>query len=245
MHCYIIGFHAVEVWLDRSPPGALLFIAKENKRNTLLAESARSSGVQVEKTSFDEISRLAGTEQHKGLALRIPSGRQMDDTDLKNYCSKMPDSGLLVLLEGITDIGNFGAILRSAEQFSADAVIVPKRRGAALTPEVSKTSAGADALVPLMTVVNISRSAEMIKEHGFWVYGADMGGRPLPSVNLTGKVALVMGSEGKGLGKNVRNHCDELVSIPTSGSLDSLNVSVAAGIFLYEIRRRQAQNSKS
>ena len=245
MNCYIIGLQAIEVWLEKAPEGALLLVSKENKRNIFLSDTAENKRIPVEKATFEEISRRAGTEDHKGIALRVPAGGQMDESDLKSYLPKLPGQALVLLLEGITDTRNFGAILRSAEQFSADAVIVPKRGGAAITPEVSKTAAGADALVQIVTVVNISRAAELLKEFGFWVYGADMAGGPLPAVNLSGKTALILGSEGKGLGKNVKNHCDGLISIPTTGRLDSLNVSVAAGIFLYEIRRQQTGTPSS
>lgn len=239
MSTYIIGLHAIESWLHIPNKGTVLFVAKENKRNSALSQLALERGVPVEKVGMEDIGRRAGTDDHKGIALRIPSPREMDENDLKSFLPERGANALMLLLDGITDPRNLGAILRSAEQFTADGVIIPKRRGAGITPEVSRSSTGADAIVPLFTVVNISRSIEMLKESGFWVYGADMAGKAVDTVNLTGKAALVMGSEGKGLGQNVRNHCDELLSIPTGGNLDSLNVSVAAGILLYEIRRQQ------
>lgn len=236
---YIIGLHAVEIWLRKVPKGAVLLVAKENKRNAALRRQAVKSGITVENVNHETISKHTGTEDHKGIALGIPAGRGMDDRDLKPFLTSLGDNALLVLMDEVTDPRNLGAVLRSAEQFSADGVFLPKKRSAGITSAVSKTSAGADAIVPLITVVNISRTVELIKEYGFWVYGADMSGTPVNSADLTGKVAFVLGSEGKGLATNIKNHCDGLISIPTTGILDSLNVSVAAGIFLYEIRRQQ------
>jgi len=238
---YIIGLHAVEQWVEKSPQGAVLYIAKPTKRNIAVKESAKRNGIKTQNIDLREMDRLCGGEEHKGILLGLPPEKKQKEHDLKTLLEDSGDSALFLLLDGITDPRNLGAILRSAEQFSADAVIIPERRSAADSPVVSKTSAGADALVPVISAVNLSRIMEEIKKYGFWIYGAAMEGISAAQVNLQGKTALVLGSEGSGLRQNIRNHCDELISIPTSGILDSLNVSVAAGILLYEVRRQQAR----
>ncbi len=237
---HILGLHAVEIWLQKAPKDSILYLAKENKRNTMLKELALKRGIRVRHVENAEITRRCGEDEHKGILLTLPSGKPMSENDLNDYLPSLGGSALILALDGITDPRNLGAILRNAEQFSADAVVIPKRGGAGDSPVVSKTSAGADAIVPLVSVVNVSRTVELLKKNGFWVYGTDMNGIPLYSAKLTGKVALVVGSEERGLGVNIKNHCDEIISIPTTGLLDSLNVSVATGIFLYEIRRQQS-----
>ena len=148
-------------------------------------------------------------------------------------------SALILLLDEISDPRNLGAILRSADQFRVELVILPTRRAARETQAVVQTSAGASLYVPVASVPNLAAGLEAAKEAGFWVYGADLGGRRLDSVSFEGRVALVLGSEGAGLRRLVRERCDALVRIPSGGHVDSLNVSVAAGILMYEIRRQQ------
>jgi 23S rRNA (guanosine2251-2'-O)-methyltransferase len=129
--------------------------------------------------------------------------------------------------------------LRSAEQFGVDVVVLPARRSARVNPTVEKVSAGASNYVRTVTVTNLRRALGQLKEAGYWVYGADAAGAPLWDAELQGKTVLVMGSEGKGVSEVVRRECDQLLRIPTSGRVDSLNVSVAAGVLLYECYRRQ------
>jgi 23S rRNA (guanosine2251-2'-O)-methyltransferase len=144
----------------------------------------------------------------------------------------------VVILDGITDPHNLGAVLRSADQFGVDLVVLPERRSAHLGDTVSRTSAGADRWVRTAAATNVSRAIAALQERGFWVYGADVEGAPAHTIDLTGNVALVFGREGEGLHRLVRESCDQLLCIPTTGKIDSLNVSVSAGILLYEVRRQ-------
>lgn len=146
----------------------------------------------------------------------------------------------MLILAGINDPHNLGAIIRSADLFEAAAIILPKRRSAAMTDTVRRVSAGASHHVPLFTVANLVRIIEELKERHFWIYGAGLGGRKLTEITFTGPVAFIMGNEEKGIPHEVRKHLDELLSIPTGGHIDSCNVSVAAGIFLYEAKRQNA-----
>ena len=143
-----------------------------------------------------------------------------------------------MILDSITDPHNVGAIIRSCDQFGADLVVLPSRRGASTDSEIiGRSSAGASSWVPYMVVPNLIRVIELLKEEGYWIYGADAGGEKLNDlvVQKNDKVAIVMGSEGSGMSRIVRENCDKILSIPTCGKLDSLNVSVAAGILLYRI----------
>ena len=146
---------------------------------------------------------------------------------------------LVVVLDGITDPHNYGAIIRSCDQFGVSLIVNPNSRSAKDSETVARTSAGASAWMPIATVPNLVRAVGLLKEAGFWVYGADMGGEPAHKKDLTGRVALVMGSEGEGIARLLREACDGIVSIPSKGQIDSLNVSVAAGVLLYEINRQR------
>lgn len=145
----------------------------------------------------------------------------------------------MLVLDGIMDPQNLGAILRSADQFATDMVVIPSRHSAQETQTVAKVSAGASAYVPLAVVPNIPSALELLKENGFWIFGADMEGQTTDTIDFGGKVCLVLGSEGTGLRRLVRERCDFLARIPAAGHVDSFNVSVAAGILLFEARRQQ------
>ncbi len=236
----ITSFHGIEETLKEPPAGAELLVGKKNSRTTALTELARERKVKVRETTDDELTKLAGGREQRGALLMLPEGRKTRETTLEAFLDGFDaETGLVVLLDGVTDPQNYGAILRSADQFSADLVLIPARRSASDTPAVSAASAGAVAWVPHAVVTNLNRALEQLKAKDFWIYGADMNGTPAPQAKLTGRVALVLGSEGKGLSRLVRETCDVIVSIPTTGKLDSLNVSVSAGILLYEIRRQQ------
>ena len=149
-----------------------------------------------------------------------------------------PDA-LVVVADGVTDPANLGSITRSAEQFGADLLVVPRRRAARFGDTVMRMSAGAAAHVATAAVPNVAATLEQLARAGFWSYGADLAGEPLDRVRFPPRVALVLGSEGGGLHELARRRCDHLVRIPTTGQLDSLNVAVAAAILMYEIRRQR------
>lgn len=235
----ITNFHGIEETLKDPPAGAELLVGKKNPRIDALVALAKKAKVGVRETTDAELTKAAGAEQ-RGAVLILPTGRKTRETTLEEFLQTFDaDQGLVVLLDGVTDPQNYGAILRSADQFAADLVLIPARRSASDTPAVYGASAGAAAWVPHAVVTNLTRALGQLKEKGFWIYGADMDGTPAPQAKLTGRVALVLGSEGKGLSRLVRETCDVIVSIPTRGRLDSLNVSVSAGVLMYETRRQQ------
>jgi 23S rRNA (guanosine2251-2'-O)-methyltransferase len=242
----ITSLHGIEETLKDPPAGAKLLVGKKNARVDGLAALARKGHVAVREASDVELTKAAGGRDQRGAVLILPEGRKTRETSLEEFLEAFDaDRGLVVLLDGVTDPQNYGAILRSADQFAADLVLIPARRSASDTPAVSAASAGAMAWVPHAVVTNLTRALSQLKDKGFWIYGADMDGTPVNEAKLTGRVALVLGSEGKGLSRLVRDTCDVVVSIPTQGRLDSLNVSVSAGILMYETRRQQASRGST
>lgn len=237
---HIYGFHAIEETLRKGVVGATLLVSRPGERIEKLRELAERHGVSVSDVEDGELTRMCGSDSHRGALLvltRAPASLQKDLRHLLK--SVQSDTALALVLDGITDPQNLGAILRSADQFAADIVIIPARHSAQETQTVSKVSAGASAYVPLAVVANIASALDLLKENGFWIYGADMGGVHADKLDLRGKVCLVLGSEGSGMRRLVSEKCDQLVSIPAAGHVDSFNVSVAAGILLFEARRQQ------
>jgi 23S rRNA (guanosine2251-2'-O)-methyltransferase len=236
----ITVFHAIEEALKRSR-GGRLYLSDRRKRNLLLQALAEERGAAVSEASAAELEQMSGIADHRGAAYVPPEGAApAAQTDLRGGLASLGAGPRLVLvLDHIEDPHNLGAVFRSADQFGADLVVIPERRAAQITPAVAKASAGASAHVRSVAVANIASSLRTLREAGFWIYGAHLRGTRLDGVRFAGRTALVLGSEGHGLADLVARSCDELVRIPSRGSVDSLNVSVAAGIFLYEIRRSQ------
>jgi 23S rRNA (guanosine2251-2'-O)-methyltransferase len=204
-----------------------------------ILELAAARGVAVDTLRREELDRRAGTAAHQGvLCLCGEFAYASLENLVANRHPAFPGS-LVLLLDGIEDPQNLGSLIRSAHCFGANGVVIPRDRAAGITPAVIKASAGAAGHIPVARVVNLTHAIDILKEKGFWVYGADAGAdTELGSARFEGDIGLVMGSEGKGIRPLVRKHCDILVSIPLFGKVDSLNVSVAAGILLHEIRRQ-------
>ena len=251
----ILGFHAIEEALKQAPSGSILYICRNmEKRNDRLESLAKTTaGVYVRKIAKVEMDRMTQGADHRGALLELARAREsMSSSSKKNVVTVKDFLGglgddkpaLVLILDSITDVHNLGAILRSADQFSVDLVIVPERRSAQANETVLRVSSGAAQYVPVATVTNLVREIEALQKHGFWVYGADMGGTAIHATRFPARTALVMGSEGDGMSQLVAKRCDHIVSIPTSGHIDSLNVSVAAGILLYEFRRQQAADMR-
>lgn len=243
----IIGFHAIEEGLKNAPSGSILYIARGmGPKVDVLENQARiNRKTVVRKIAKVELDRLAGGADHRGALLVLgeqsqgsASSRQLT---VKEFCSSLgeDDDALVLILDGITDPHNLGAILRSADQFSVSLVIIPSRRSAQSNQTVIKVSSGAAHYVNQAVVPNLNREIEYLKGQGFWIYGAAMGGESLHKTRFPKRTALVLGSEGRGISQLTEKLCDHVVAIPTSGNIDSLNVSVATGIFLYEVRRQQ------
>jgi len=205
-----------------------------------LIELCRERGIPVRFEPRAQLDRAAGSAAHQGI---VAFGSAEPYASLEQT---MASRGLHVVLDGVEDPHNLGAIVRTAHAAGAAAVVIPERRAAGLTETVARTSAGAVAYLPVVRVTNISRALEELKERGYWIYGLDeRGEQAYDRVEFNAPTAIVLGGEGRGLHQTVARHCDALVSIPMasgpSGGVASLNVSVAAGVVLFEWRRRQTK----
>jgi 23S rRNA (guanosine2251-2'-O)-methyltransferase len=236
---YLTGFHAIEETLRSGARCGPLLSAKPGPRAKELAALAVSRGVRVDRAGTVELDRLA--PGHRGVALAVEeAGAGGGQVSLEDFLVELGDrpGALAVILDEVTDPHNYGAILRCCDQFGADIVISRRRRSAAHAAVIAQTSAGASAWIRSAEEANLVRAMDLLKENGFWIYGADMDGEPVWGLDLTGRAAFVLGGEA-GLSRLLRERCDGIAAIPREGRLDSLNVSVAAGILLYEARRQR------
>jgi 23S rRNA (guanosine2251-2'-O)-methyltransferase len=204
---------------------------------------AQGAGVQVATADDAQLDKLANGERHQGVVAELLPRAGDPETQLEEALEAAGSAPLLLVLDGVQDPHNLGACLRSADAAGVAAVIVPRDRAAGLTPVVRKVAAGAAETVPLVAVVNLARTLRALKERGVWLVGTDdAADQPLYQADLTGPLALVMGSEGEGMRRLTRECCDRLVSIPMAGAVESLNVSVATGVVLFEaVRQRSAK----
>ena len=247
----ITGFHAIEEALKNLPrflhgqAQSRLYITGNKKRHDIIAAIAAEKKIEVIKTDQKEIDSISDDVNNKGAVLFLVTAKKKRKSkktpiSLKDFLDSLDKNNSIVLLiDGVTDPHNFGAILRSADQFSVDLVIIPVKRSAGENATVRKTSAGASEYVSV-TEDNLARSIDALKKNGFWIYAADMDGKPCMDQDLRGRVALILGSEGEGISKLLAEKCDGLIKIPSMGHIDSFNVSVACGILLYEIVRQNS-----
>lgn len=253
---YFYGIHAVHALLSHRPTDAVaLFVQQgrggESQQQNAEVDStfneimqlAEQMGVSIQEASRDKLTALCHSPQHQGVVLHARPLAMADEGEIGHLAKS--DDCLFLVLDQITDAHNLGACLRTAAAMGVDAVICPKHHSASLTPTVAKVSVGAMEIMPVIAVTNLARCIEGLKQTGVFVYGTalDETAKPLPEVDLTGKVAIIMGSEGEGMRRLTTERCDELVYIPMSGnkhgSLQSLNVSVATGMALYEVSRQR------
>jgi 23S rRNA (guanosine2251-2'-O)-methyltransferase len=241
MNTWIHGLHAVEEALAAAPGRiARLVVASGRDDGPVrrLLDAARQAGVAVERRPPREVERLAGRGSvHQGvLALLAGSG----DPDAKTLVESAPEPALLVVLDGVEDPHNLGAIVRSAAAAGVHAVFLPEHRSAGLSSASVKASAGAALRLPVARTGNLAAFLRSLKEKGIWIVGLDQEGEPLwTGFDLKQPIALVLGGEDKGLRRLTREHCDALLALPLAGGVESLNVSVAAGIALYEVVRQR------
>jgi 23S rRNA (guanosine2251-2'-O)-methyltransferase len=241
----IFGLHAIEEFLKRGKARGTLLLSRGGERIARLRAQAEEAGVRISEASDADLSTACGSDGHKGAVLVLDMASTALHGDFRRLVDGLrSETALCLVLDRITDPQNLGAILRSADQFRVDLVVIPSRRSAQETQTVSRVSSGASAYVPLAVVANIPSSLELLKEKGFWIFGADLEGEPAPQKDMKGRACIVMGSEGSGMRRLVREKCDFLVRIPAAGHVDSFNVSVAAGILLYEARRQQGFPSR-
>jgi 23S rRNA (guanosine2251-2'-O)-methyltransferase len=242
---WVTGIHAVEEALlaGRALDRVIIARGRHGERLDSIIQLAKSRGVPVRFEDRQQMDRAIGMRDHQGVAALAAAKPAIELEDLLRAQSK---HALLVLLDGVEDPHNLGAIIRTSLAAGADGVVIPERRAAGLTDAVERASAGALAHLPVARVKNLVRAMEQLKEAGFWLVGLDeRAGKSYTDVDLVGQIGIVLGSEGEGLHDLTRKRCDFLVSLPTKGPVRSLNVSVAAGVMLFEVvRQRRAAHLK-
>ncbi|MBZ5704612.1 MAG: 23S rRNA (guanosine(2251)-2'-O)-methyltransferase RlmB [Acidobacteriia bacterium] len=242
----IYGINAVaEALKARGRAFEWVGVAKERHdlRLQRVIDECRKNGVAVRFLGRPELDRMAGNNAHQGV-VAVTSAKQYNDLD-DVIAAKRGQYSLLVVLDGIEDPHNLGAILRTADAAGADGVVIPERRAVGVTPTVTKASAGASEHLPIAKVTNIARTVEELKDRNLWIVGLDeRGTQTYDSLDYNMDCAIVLGAEGKGVHDLVRKKCDFLVSIPMLGKVPSLNVSVAAAVVLYEIVRQRRKKAE-
>lgn len=242
---YVYGLHAVNAALERAPERVLeLWIAQPREAETRvreLKERAQRAGVHIHAAAHDALLKLVGDVVHQGAVAAMRPLKGWDEHDLTGLLDGLKVDPLLLVLDGITDPHNLGACLRTADAAGAHAVIIPKDRAATLDSVARKVAAGAAEFIPVVSVTNLARTLEALKQRGVWIVGTEgEAAQSLYSADFKRPLALVLGAEGSGMRRLTREKCDFLVRIPMAGHMESLNVSVAAGIVLFEVLRQRA-----
>ncbi|WP_159913481.1 23S rRNA (guanosine(2251)-2'-O)-methyltransferase RlmB [Pantoea sp. 18069] len=243
----LFGFHAVGVRLKTAPQSIVEIYYEASRRDARMRQfldRARAAGARLIEADGERLAKLAGSHGHQGVAARVEPTKQI--TSLDELLENLEESGvrnpLLLVLDGVTDPHNLGACLRVADGAGAHAVIAPKDHAAGINATVAKVASGAAETVPYFMVTNLARTLNELKERNIWIIGTSGDAdKNIYQMDLKGPVALVLGAEGDGMRQLTRKTCDELVSIPMQGAVESLNVSVASGVCLFEaVRQRLA-----
>jgi len=239
---FVFGWHAVEAVLKREPERlqqVWIQTGRQDKRVKSITDALDSLGVRwkvVHRRELDE--RVSGV--HQGIVAAVSESREWTEDDLLAQLAGSDKPPFLLVLDGVTDPHNLGACMRTADAVGVQAVIVPKDKSASLTPVARKVACGAAETVPFVRVTNLARFLRSLQDQGVWLIGtAGEADATLYQADFKGPVALVMGAEGKGMRRLTREHCDQLINIPMLGHVDSLNVSVATGVCLYEALRQR------
>jgi len=242
----VLGRYPVLECLRAGVPATALYVALGTENDERLTESVRiaaDAGISILEVPRHDLDRISANGLHQGLALQVPPYSYAHPDDLLEAATNDTTPALLVALDNISDPRNLGAIVRSTAAFGGHGVVIPQRRSAAVTAVAWRTSAGAAARLPVARATNLNRTLKQWADAGLLVIGLDAGGdTSIDELDGTGPVVVVVGSEGKGLSRLVREHCDFVVSIPMAGPTESLNASVAAGVVLAEIARQRRLN---
>ncbi len=240
----IYGIHPVQEALRSSHPiFEKLFVAAKDTNPALkeILDSARQKQVPVTLTTREELDRLTQGGFHQNVVGLVQELPYADLEEVLARSKREKTTGLLVILDSIQDPQNFGSLIRTAVGFGAHGMIIPKDRAVGITPVVMRASAGATAYLSIVRVTNIAQTIDRLKKEGFWVYGAAGEAKdPVYGLDLTGNLAIVIGSEGKGMRPLVKKKCDRLFSIPMAGPISSFNTSVSGGMILYEVMRQRS-----
>ena len=238
----LFGFHAVTARLRTRPQSIRdIYLAADRHDGRVRDLTARAQAARIPMHAVDDarLLQLSGHGHHQGVVALVDD--VVPHVTLDDVLEALDEPPLLLILDGVTDPHNLGACLRSADAFGAHAVIVPKDRSVGVNATVAKAASGAADTVPVITVTNLARALRDLKERDIWVVGSDTAGESLFDADVAGPLAWVLGAEGSGLRRLTRETCDRIVGIPLQGTVESLNVSVAAGICLYAARRARAR----
>lgn len=240
---YIFGLHAVLALIERHPDRIIrLLVAEErgDKKMDALLKLARRQGIDISQASRPELDGLTGDANHQGVAALCAEAKTYSESDLEGMLADLNGPAFFLVLDGVQDPHNLGACFRSADAAGVHAIIAPRDKAASITPVVSKVASGAAETVPFIQVTNLARTLDQLKEAGVWIYGAvGEADATIYQTDFKGHVAVVLGAEGDGLRRLTRDKCDGLVKIPMTGSVSSLNVSVATGVILFEVVRQR------
>ncbi|MGN0729297.1 23S rRNA (guanosine(2251)-2'-O)-methyltransferase RlmB [Treponema sp.] len=251
------GFHAVEekirLYSDSKPKEISLqvYYSKPGPRVKKILSLAKEAGFEtfsVDEKKLDSMTAQLpeSARSHRGIVLLVEGETESSDchVQLEQWISECPGRAVVIVLDSITDPHNVGAIIRSCDQFGASLMVIPDHRSADIgsNETIARTSAGAVSWVKVAKVPNLVRAVQILKASGFWIYGADAGGESISKIRFPEKTCIIMGSEGSGIARLLGEQCDSIVSIPTCGKIDSLNVSVAAGVLLYEVHRQSIES---
>ena len=237
----IIGRNPVMEALKAERNIDTIFVSKVERQGSIgkIIATARDAGILIKETDSKKLDFMCGGGNHQGVIAKVAAHEYATVEDLFARAEEKGEPPFFIIADEVSDPHNLGAIIRTAECAGAHGVIVPKRRSATLNYTVDKTSAGALEYLPVARVSNLPSCIEELKARGVWVYGTDMEGETWCQTDLKGPLALVVGNEGKGMGRLVREKCDFILSLPLSGNIQSLNASVAAGIIMYEVNRQR------
>ncbi len=242
----IVGRNAVYEALSAGRPVDSVLIAKENTGGPVarIITLCREKGVTVKDVSPIKLDAMCGGLNHQGVAAIAAAHEYAEVKDILDRAKEKGEQPFIIIADEINDPHNLGAIIRSAEAAGAHGVIIPKRNAVGLTSAVDKASCGALEYLPVARVSNLVSTVEELKKMNIWIYGAEMSGKPMFETDFSGACALVIGSEGFGISKLLREKCDFLVSLPMKGNIKSLNASVAAGVLMYEVVRHRERAAK-
>ncbi|MBU2916963.1 MAG: 23S rRNA (guanosine2251-2'-O)-methyltransferase [Psychrosphaera sp.] len=241
------GIHSVAAILQHEPERVIeVYVLKgrDDDRVVPIVADAQSLGVSIQYMSRKALDDKSEGEQHQGIMAKVKAGKQKDESDLKDIIDAKVAAGkapFLLVLDGVTDPHNLGAVIRTADAAGVDAVIVPKDKSAKLTSVTRKVACGAAEVMPLIVVTNLARTLKMLQDEQVWIIGtAGEAEQDVFQMKFDGPLAIVMGAEGSGMRRLTREHCDQLVKIPMAGTVSSLNVSVATGVILFEAVRQRS-----
>ena len=239
---FVFGRHAVVEALQTPDRVNRVFIQEgtSGRDAAKVIDLAREKGIQVQTVPKTKIEDLVGNAVHQGLVASIAAYEYADLEDVFQKAEEKGEDPFIVILDGVEDPHNLGSILRTADATGVHGIIIPKRRSASLTATVAKASTGAIEHVPVVRVTNLTQTIEQLKARGVWVFGTDMNGTDYRKWNTKGPLAIVMGNEGKGVSRIVKESVDEMVTIPMVGHVQSLNASVASALMMYEVFRNRS-----